>query len=736
MATLENPLDKYQTYNVHYVLLAGRTTEDLKNFTDEQQNSATLAAIEKVQLLGEPVPFGNTESAFLVMDTRRFSQFTIDSLKYEVLINGIEKPGNSTGNVATLVEMTVLDSIGVSFINFLQYLMDEKMNTNFDGIIFLLRIIFVGVDANGVSETVQAVTIPMHLFRLELNLDYSKGAYTIEFMPNTNFDTQKHARWLNISTASSYFTGAENKLGGLVNSFERALNSKSSEFYNKVNSIVEKFDSSDPRSKRAKTKNNNFGRLVQYSITIPEKWEEFTFTGAASGGSTETIFKKQLLAAEQAAKEAAEKRQADIEKSKAEAKRREEAGEPPQAPEEAEDGKPTDSYMSASAGTTITHVLDLMFKQVAEIADLSAGRKTAGPDGTVTFYKHFVGITSDDELIIVHVDVVVFRVPNVLVEKNKTPSTTQTASDFYQPLTVDGRRIPKNYAEFDYIFTGKNKDILNFDLKFQDLQFMLASNLALGAAALSGVTEYGQKDGESKINPQSELIQSRAYDPILLPQNTDEELRNFTNYSSLRQKATTSDNQLIKSIQDGTRNLSMFYASAPITAAITIRGNPLIMMKFNTNQFLPHVVTTTNQGPGGITETNLKNKKDYRKSFENQILRDNTSAALTPGQNVQIVRQSDGSFLLRGTLGDANYTTSPVFVKINIKGPNVDFISNDLIHGEDFAKEVLYDNYYVIMKVTNIIEGAVFKQELELFSHNVFGHGKLSAADKATKNLR
>jgi hypothetical protein len=68
-----------------------------------------------------------------------------------------------------------------------------------------------------------------------------------------------------------------------------------------------------------------------------------------------------------------------------------------------------------------------------------------------------------------------------------------------------------------------------------------------------------------------------------------------------------------------------------------------------------------------------------------------------------------------------------VFAKINIKGPNVDPTTNELIDGQDFAAEVLYNNYYVVFKVTNIIQRGVFTQELEMWSHNVYGQGKLSA---------
>ncbi len=60
---------------------------------------------------------------------------------------------------------------------------------------------------------------------------------------------------------------------------------------------------------------------------------------------------------------------------------------------------------------------------------------------------------------------------------------------------------------------------------------------------------------------------------------------------------------------------------------------------------------------------------------------------------------------------------------VNIKGPNVDPVTNQLINDKDFATEVLYRNYYVVQKVTNNIDNGVFTQDLELWTHNVYGRG-------------
>ena len=703
MATLYNPLDQFQSYSIHHVLIATRTTTEAKVFTDESKNSDTLAAIDKVANLGETIPYGNKDTAFLVIDTRRFSQFTVKSLKYDVMVNGIEKDG-AHGNLATKVDMVVEDAVGISFVNFLQWLMDEKMKTNFDGMIFMLRVIFVGHLADGTSQTVQNVTIPMHLFKLELNLEYAKGTYTIEFMPNMNFDSEKHSRWINISSASRFFTGkGKNTLGDMVTSFEAELNKESAKYYTKAQAALK-------AARGTSGTDGKYGRLVQYQITIPKEWEAMKFSGAATANATETIFKR--FKAEDDAKTAAAQKALDA-KNKA-----------------AKPGQPLDTHLSVETGRKITSVLDVIFSQVKDIAALGAGVKTTGDNGSVTFYKFFTGITSTDDYVTVHVDVVPFMVPNLLADKKNRQSVAQREDSFYNYDPTTGTRTPKNYAEFDFIFTGNNKDILNFDLKLQDLQFLLASNLNLGPGVEGVVANQapGAKPSTVKKEDQpsrnAELVNTRPYDAILLPKNTDDELNNFSKWTSLVK--TDKSIQDIGTSQDYKRNLSMFYAMAPITVVMTIRGNPDIMTKFNQSSFLPHGSLTTINAAGEVSVASTTGRAQYRAEFEKTILANNTTMNAA-NQTTQTFRKEGSTFVATRSLGSASYAQSPVFVKVNVNGPRVDFKTGSQLVDGDFAEKLLYDNYYVVFQVTNIIEGHDFKQQITLYSHNIFGLGKLTS---------
>lgn len=708
---LRNPLDAFTTYSTHFVMLAARTTENARAFSDPEANQRTLDAIERTKQLGDRVPYSDGTTSgdvFLVMDTRRFSQFTVDSMKYEVFINGLSK-GHAHSNLATTIEMTVLDSVGISFINFLQWLMDTQLQTNFDGMIFMIRVIFVGHNEDGSTETVQSITIPAHLFKMEVNLDFAKGIYNLEFMPNMNFSVFQHNRWTHIGTASTYNIPNSNKLGGMVRGFEAALNKEALQVFESGQKLLQ-------AGKVPLTTTQKFGRRVQYQITLPAKWDELDFLGSWKhnvNGSIERNFRaeiERLDASKRAAPEATK----------------------------ATDGtsSPAKSVsMSAPVGATVTEVLDIMFRQVPGIADFANAEVVTDPNGVAKFYKHVISLTSSDELIIVHVDVVAFEVPNAQppATQGNTSSGTSDSWDMiearkareakernspYQTITEGGvsKRIPKNYFELEYIFTGKNTQVLNFDMKMQNLVFLLAANVKVSEGEMVFQRLAGQEGKPEARQLPPEIMSLRPFDPLLLPMKTELEKVNGKDTSAISRDPEKQRNANA-SLQEYARNLSAFYAISPIQTAITIKGNPDIMLKFSSPSMPEHRSIITLGGAGALSEVNESERASYRRNFEQRVLKFGKG---------EISENSRGVFTLNRQLGNDSYMSGPVFAKVNIKGPNVDFRTNELVAGQDFASQVLLDNYYVVFKVVNKIERGVFTQDLELWSHNVFGSTKLA----------
>lgn len=639
-----------------------------------------MAAIEEVTYLGAPVPYAGIDNdVYLVIDTRRFAQFSIDALKYDVYINGLQK-GASTSNLAADLSLTVLDSVGISFANFMQWLMDEQMQTNYDGIVFMLKTVFIGHHPDGTTETVMAETIPMHLNRMDINLDYAKGSYQLEFMPNMNFDVNRHSRFMTIGKANSFKTSDGNKLGSIIDSFELQLNKASNEYYDQVQVKANEATSGGSRRDSGK-----LGRKVQYAISVPMAWREYEMVGSNPGKVTEGVFSK----IEDANKKAQEKAAAA--------------------------GQTVNSTSAVRQGALIPDVMNALFRQVPKIAEMGNFKTDGTTDGYITFYKYITGITSSNEVLMIHLDVVEFKVPNIVAAAKNPSQVSASDSEFYDVQTLPNgsvKRTPKNFIEWDYIFTGTNTSIIGFDMKIQDFQFLLASNLKVGAGAISD-TSMEVSAGESTVDKtkNTELLFARKYDPLMLPLDTKAALDNYSQYH-VDMKKTEEGKKLVKEGQDYAKNLSLFYASSPITVQLTIKGNPLIMHKFNMGTFLNHEKPSFN----GVND-----KAAYRQQLENEIL------GMKPAESdkTNFVSKSPGSYIMRGGLDSKSYAVSPVFAKINIKGPNVDFRTNEASASGDYATSVLSDNFYKIFKVTNIIQGHLFTQELELYSHNIFGSSKI-----------
>ena len=658
-----NPLDDFESYSVHYIMLACRTTEVAKAFASEDKDSLaeTLAAVDRVQALGGAVNYRNTSGdIFLILDTRRFSQFTVENLKYDVYVNGLQT-GSSPANLAADLSMTILDAAGISFANFMQWIIDERLKTNYDGLIFMLRTIFVGHLPDGDTRTVSTETIPMHLNTMEIDLNYARGAYNLEFMPNMNFDVQRHKRILTISNATTY-SSKSGTVVGMVESLESELNRLSKKYYDDVQAIMG---------------GKKLGRLVQYQITLPDSWSSMKMNGPSTGAGGETVWE----AVDREAKKTAPK-SADTK---------------------------TDSYTSVDAGITITEALDVILKQVPDIAEMGNYKSSLDADGAIVFFKYIVGITTSDDVMYIHVDIVEFKVPNLVFNDDSKKSSTVSAleAEWYIVDEATGTRRPRDLLEYEFIFTGKNKDILNFDMKIQDFQFLLASNLRLGDGALRQVSDNADSPppSNSTANDVNTLLYTREYDPLIMPIQTDAALNNLKQYRSRNKEEADA---LGAKFQQYQRNLSMFYAGSPIVTSVTIRGNPTIMHKFNMGTILEHPTTT---GVGGGSS-----KATYRQNLESMLVKSSKGS---------LVREGDSFVLKNSPLSSRSYAVSPVFARINIKGPNVDFRTGQQLNG-DFTTSVLSDNYYVIFKLTNNIQGHNFTQDLELYSHNVFGLTKIN----------
>ena len=676
-----NPLDNFSSHSIHYIVIAARSTETLRHFANESQSAtaSSLQAINNCKALGDVIGAGQSESAFLVLDTRRFSQFTIDNFEIDTKIAGFDVKGSNSPNAVGLeMGFSVLDSTGISFANFLQYLMEEKLKVSYDGMNMLMRIMFIGHTDDGKSQVVQSIAIPFIFKSIEVDLNEVKGIYNCKCIPlfgatsNANYNT----KWTAVGTASSYFTGAgANTLGAVIQSFENRLNDLSLKMYNKFNGVI-------AAPGQAPTTASKFGRQVQYMITIPKSWENYSFSGPTQGGATEINF-QQLLKQEEAAR--AEKN-AKAKAAAAEAK---------------------ESFVAIDPNLTITEILDTIFSQTIEVQKLANFTGSKNSTDNIKFYKHVITITSNDDVFTVHVDVVEFVVPNVLLAEKKKNAVS--ADDKYfttipATSTSDSKKIPKNYLEYDYIFSGKNLDVLSMNLKIENLNLLLMQGTKIGESKLNSTADKGQKQEGGELEEEMSTVVGRgAKDPITLRMLSAAEKTNFSNLSANVKLEGEQSPQAV--VQHYTKNLSDFY-NAGTQAKMLLRGNPMFLAGMVLDGVPEHVTAVSNTGTGA-SKTNQDVKSKWRNSFEAQLTKNGLS------------KTNDAFTIMTGP----SFVTTPVFVKVNVFTQNVDFLSLDPAQGQkNFAKQLFTDNYYFLTGVKSKIESAKFTQECDLLHFSIYGH--------------
>lgn len=646
---LKNPLDKFTSHSIHYILLGADSTFSLEPFAEnvELNGSASLDAIDAAKYLGDEVSYmGRT--AYVMIDTRKFSQFTIQDVKTKVNPTSMGTNGTiSPNSITSELSFTVVDPMGVLFANFLQYITDTKLKVSFSGLACMFRVLFVGHLPDGTSETVMSVAIPCVFNKIKVDATDVKGIYECSMIPLIGIGTTSVSRWTNIGNATKFFTGQNtNTLGSMVRSFEGNLNDQSKKLFETVN----------------RNSSERIGRRVEYMITIPEKWENYQMTGPNQGRVEETVFKK--------------------------------------TPADSQPAPAKESNFSVPPSVSITQALDLMFAQCVEIAKHMNYDK-AGAESTpfLTSYKHLVNVTSDTETFMVHVDVIEYTIPNT--------SKTGNTQELFYTYTSNGvqKTVPKNAVQFEYVYSGTNTDVLEFVMSIDNLNYVLLSPDKLGSTVLNDkVTTEGQqqKDSTGGEHTSSRLINNvKRNDPVLL---NDKTWADKKNYSNIAANVGASKENPKEIYQEAIKNLAAFYAAggAP-SASISIRGNPNLMTHTSFNNMIPHV------------KFSESTKSEYRKKFEETVIKTNNLTSMSKGTITP--EQFSGK----------NFTSTPMFVKLDIYGQNTDMENYGLTTHEidpavDATKLFFDENYYMCFEIeTEIVDGYGFRQKLHLTPYSIFG---------------
>ncbi len=692
MSSPLNPLDQYHSYSYHFILLASVSSEALRVLV--QDNKTFLTGVSGA-VLGQEI--GKDTGCYLITDTRKTSEFSIESLNFDAYIANASSPTDSV-TLTSVINMRLVDPSGIGFYNYLKYLVDHKMQTDITGISFLLHIMFVGHSDTGKSFPLYDYNVSIPLVMMEhFNLaEYNTkgGVYDLGFVAG-NMGGARGIQSYNKLYRGYSIRVKEKLLGNAIQSFENELNIRSKEWFLKFNPDFVKSDGtpSDNRLENQKEPPKH-GRLVQYMITIPDSWFYFTLSGIPDNG----IELSDAIAAR------AKVDGREIEYTTSDTK------------------VAHDVNHSISAGKTIEEalkdILDIC-PQVPELANLD--KKKAGK---VRIYKILSSVTSNLETVLVHFDIVEYSVPNVNRAKEIQDNTNKQDKT---PNRNDTKRPPHSWI-FEYIFSGKNSDVVDFNIK--------ANNLFLGLMTQGNMAQVVNNDipiQNQKLKPDTQNIlikegfgQVLKYQPLAVPPATSEELKSFSARPNVREPNAA---KKMSDVQEFQKTLSDLHVTS-MDSDLRIRGNPEFLGKYVVKNIPPHIVlggsvkdfltkdlnkssawtydAQTKKAPtaGGeaiITSSHLEHRK-YINSIEKEQQKNFDDADRT------------------GTMGASSIATG-TWIKVNVYGPS-DYPFN-FANGEDtsvFKKQFFYDSWYFVSAVNNSFEMGSFYQNIKIHAFDLYGN--------------
>ena len=671
-----NPLDNFRSYSYHFILSVSNSTQAFRELTElDNGKPKALTAVDGIQL-GDRLKLSDDNSeAYLLVDTRRFSQFMITGIEMEHMFGTGDLVNPSVPLSMSMV--TLVDTTGLTFFNFLSDVLRNKLRTSRLSAFFLMSIVFVGHKDDGTTEVVTTCNIPFLLMAMEFEFTSSGTVFQIQFM-ETEGAVQRGQQMDHINSlcdVKAVSTEHSDKLtiGQLIASLERALNIQSLAFYSKYK------NGATPNDERA-------GKLMQYMITIPPEWRDFP---AILAGTSEH---KELMHL------AKPKPESDKEETKADV-----------TIDMKKELFSSKRYytMSFSNTTTVTDAImkilntSLDFYKLASDESINAGKGKS--------FKTITNITSDKNTFLVHYDVYPYSIP-----KPKDPNHL-----FVPTKEGEEPKVLPNIISYDYIFTGKNSHIL--DLK---IRYMPESAIALDMQPDLGTGRFDRnasaqntEDEAKKVATGTNKPEATDYSQLLLSNDPVIPAIKTLLQQSNGQGAEAPDlslqeqQSIYKAKQEASRNLAYMHFMSSFDLDLQIRGNPNLMAKYAAREerggIAPH---------GTLVAAKVESQDQAESAFATEMAPKLSSARAAYEKEyylprIESVKQKDSKDAL---LGQADIAVSPLMVKLNIMAPNVDWTGTYINQDELFTNKFFYDGANLCLYIKHTLVGGEFTQHMKL----------------------
>lgn len=174
MASPANPLDKFVTYTPHFELHAASAWDDISGEEGSANESSTTRF---------------SSNGTLLINTRKDAHQTIDNVKIEALA-----PLTSKSDVPAAISDIKFDVKEPGSFAFMEKLVSH-MNTynvkNMDSLVFGLKVLFVGRDADNNIDIIVEKMIPMVLYDMNASFDEHGGIYNLSFIQNSTMGSPR-----------------------------------------------------------------------------------------------------------------------------------------------------------------------------------------------------------------------------------------------------------------------------------------------------------------------------------------------------------------------------------------------------------------------------------------------------------------------------------------------------------------------------------------------------------------
>lgn len=675
MSNPRNPITKYASHQYHFLLLASNQTEAIRNIMLKMKDKNYFHKLKSLQ------DFDMIEDSgvICVHNSNVSTNYFIDEVNITTFPVNAEGPGTITA--ATDIEMTIIENNGIYFLDFLRTTLEEKLESGFAGSVFTLIPFFVGYH----GKTFDAIdVIPNRIFNMIINtigcsFNENGGTYNISFTDIANGVGLLNGNFGFINKNVN-ISAKNNLLTSIIQSLEDGLNKQ-----------IKSYKQSLVESQQIPA---DYGRDVEYMLTIPESWSDYTINnfntdyifninGDKTNDTTESIKndevnpnKEELSNPKDSSsnvdnndKNAPQKSadEKDIIRPKPEYSNvdeniNSENNTSKTETSEVKEHKTPKTYLNTSTNVSITEILQTILKNCVELKKRyseAVSNNKVSLDNIKT-HKVVTSITSDANKFIIHYDI---------IEVEDKPPELKNKDVIDRNAIEESIKDEFSYVyEYDYIFSGLNIDVLGFDMTLNDATLYISrspiDNLHLNKERIGGETNttIDKPKSEFKKVDNNNAVYLRKNDPISIPKNFtgDYKTGNLDNYY-INSGTEKNDFFRIMSFISGIDNSSN-------SCILTIIGNPDIL--------------------GACS----KMIKSCDRGIYLSELRQEESDILSDKKNNALIRV-------------------PLLVKVNV------------YYTTPYGTQAKfwYDDYYIVKQITNRFSNGQFTQELHMITFTMDG---------------